>query len=172
MPPTSKLNQQLVEKARKRWTQPKANKRPREFSNENINDLNRNPVDNVEICNNENNLINNNPSILEDILYDNVIPVKQFCSQGTQTDFKPRNKIVQTNFDISDISSNYNSEICSKINIDIIADVVDVLRDSCSNWNSMQERIFSVILYMLLRNLDFKYDFISSILIVSFNSFI
>ena len=39
-----------------------------------------------------------------------------------------------------------------------------MLKDSCSNWNSVNDRIFNVIIYMLLKLLNYEWDYISNVL--------
>ena len=89
---------------------------------------------------------------------------KTFFDQSTQTDDILKSKSTQTAFDINDIASNYKTKIQASLNLEIISDLMEILKDSCLNWNSIQDRIISVIFYMLLRHFKFKYDNIGQIL--------
>ena len=50
------------------------------------------------------------------------------------------------------------------LNDDLISDAFDVLKDSCDSWNSTQDRTFSVIIYMILKSANLKWNFIENVL--------
>jgi hypothetical protein len=142
MAPQSRLQKLQAEKSIQRW-----NKRPR-GSNENIDGL----VSNTDFNNNEDNSQIERTS------------GKTFVDQSTQTEDQFESKSTQTAFDVSNIASNYQTKIQASLNLDIISDLIEILKDSCLNWNSKQDRILSLIIYILLRHLKLKYNYIGSVL--------
>jgi hypothetical protein len=62
------------------------------------------------------------------------------------------------------MKSDYELKIKKYICLNNICHHYDILKDSCPNWNSIQDRVFSVIVYMLLKSFDLKWDYIANIL--------
>ena len=77
---------------------------------------------------------------------------------STQTEFEKYSKSTQT---IKQESNESQSEFQKSINLNIICSLVDVLKgsiDERGKWKSKQDRIFSTIMYLVLRfyNIDYK----------------
>ena len=83
-----------------------------------------------------------------------------------------RNFSTQVNFDngTNDNRSNYSKNIDPILTLQLVSCLCDLLRNQFEDqWNSVSERIFSVIIYNLLKNCGIKYKDIQNILI-DFNS--
>ena len=68
------------------------------------------------------------------------------CSKKTQT-------MEMVNNDLTKFSI-YNVMSKKWIDADLISSVFDILKDSCDSWNSLQDRGFGVLVYMILKSSD------------------
>ena len=84
--------------------------------------------------------------------------------KSCQTYIKYENKSTQTDFDLNCHVSNYKCSTASKINWLLISQLLDMFRMHINAWNSVHERVLSVIICMIFKIYSVKYDEISGIL--------
>jgi hypothetical protein len=84
--------------------------------------------------------------------------------KGCQTSIKYVHQSTQTDFDLNSNLSNYKTSVSSKVSLVIIALLLDMFRVHVNGWNSIHERVLSVIIYMIFKLHSVKYEQISEIL--------
>lgn len=150
MPTLSKFNLLQAIKSSKRWKRSPSFENT-DYNNNYMNDINNQIDETVEEVFDELNCRQADKETQTNDFYDSTISV---C---TQTD-----KLVEPLQ--SGFISNYDNKLKNEITIENISNLIEVLKDSCSKWSSLQDRILSVILYKLLKYLSFKWEFIAFIL--------
>lgn len=81
-------------------------------------------------------------------------------SRATQTSPKTRNQYTQT---YRCYKAKVDEDI-SQIPLTSISDLVHVLKDQFANWNSIHDRLFSVIIYVLLRQHSVDFETVRNVL--------
>ena len=79
-------------------------------------------------------------------------------SVGCQTDIEKR-----VNDNKSDLNAKFSTKIQPIISIHLLSLLCDLLRNSFTNWNSIHERIFSTIVYSVLRYYNVKSHLMSNL---------
>jgi hypothetical protein len=151
MPPKSKFKSIQKDKINKRW---ESKKRAR-------------PLSSVDIIDSNNNNLVFNDEIDENLQLDKETQTEDalFITTYSQTEeIKIRDISTQTSKLVDPMKSDYELKIKKDVCLSNICHLYDILKDSCPNWNSIQDRVFSVIVYMLLKSFDLKWDCIANIL--------
>ena len=78
---------------------------------------------------------------------------RNFVSVGCQIKIEKRDIGIQ----VTDNNTKFSSKIQPIISIQLLSLLCDLFKNSFSNWNSIHERVFSTIIYSVLRNFNVKY---------------
>jgi hypothetical protein len=78
-------------------------------------------------------------------------------SVGCQTEIEKRDVGIQMTDSSSDINAKFSSRIQPIISIHLLSLLCDLFRNCFTNWNSIHERIFSTIIYSVLRNFNVRF---------------